>query len=131
MQTQPTAVSEPYGGTQLDPESATGLNLVLSMYCMDTLRYNSKIAVFGSADIITDEGTGAAYFINPLQLFLTTITWMYNSDVDMNIKNKERTYDTLDVNSNSEATGLMVLFISIPAIVAIAGVVVWLRRKDA
>lgn len=131
IQTQPTAASEPYGGTALDPIATEGQNYILSMYCMDTLRNNSKVIVFGSADIITDEGTGAAYFINPLQLFLTSVTWMYNSDVDMNIKNKERTYDTLNVNSDSEATGLMVLFIAIPSVVALAGIVVWLRRKDA
>lgn len=131
MQTQPTAISEPYGGTELDPETKEGTNHILSMYCIDTLRNNSKMIVFGSADIITDAGTGTAYFINPLQLFLTSVTWMYNSDVDMNIRNKERTYDTLNVNSDSEATGLMALFIAIPALVALAGVIVWLRRKDA
>ena len=49
----------------------------------------------------------------------------------MNISNKKRTYDSLDVNSDKEATMLMSIFIGIPAIVALAGVVVWLRRRDA
>ncbi|HAG12241.1 MAG TPA: hypothetical protein DCG49_00065 [Ruminococcus sp.] len=131
IQTATTAISEPYGGKDLDPVSKEGINHKLSMYSIDTLRNNSKLVVFGSADIITDEGTGAAYYINPLQLFLTSITWMYNSDVDMNISNKKRTYDSLDVNSDKEATMLMSIFIGIPAIVALAGVVVWLRRRDA
>jgi hypothetical protein len=55
---------------------------------------------------------------------------MYNSDVDMNIANKARTYDSLNVISSSEATGLMVLFIGFPLLIAAVGVIVWLRRKD-
>ena len=95
------------------------------------MRSNSKLIVFGSGDIITDEGTAQAYFINPLNLFLTSVTWMYNSDVDMNIADKERTYDSLDINSASAAKGLMALFVGFPLLVALAGVVIWLRRKDA
>ena len=56
---------------------------------------------------------------------------MYNSDLDMNIQNKERTFDSLDVNGSGEASGLIALFIGFPVLVAAAGVVIWLRRKDA
>ena len=70
------------------------------------------------------------FFINPLQLYLSTITWMYNSDVDMNIADKARTYDSLNINSSGEASGLIALFVGFPALVALAGVVIWLRRKD-
>lgn len=131
IRTETTAQSEPWGGKQLDPQTVTGRSLPLSMYAADSQREDSKLVVFGSADIISDEGVSKAYFINPLQLFLTTITWMYDSDVDMNIANKARTYDSLDVNSSAEASGLIALFVGFPAAVALAGVIVWLRRKDA
>ncbi len=130
IRTATTAQAEPWGGSQLDQDAVTGENLSLAMYSMDSQREGSKLTVFGSADFITDEGAASAYFINPLQLFLSTITWMYNSDVDMNIANKARTYDSLNVNSSSEATGLMALFIGFPLLIAAVGVIVWLRRKD-
>lgn len=128
--TQTTAYGEPYGGNVLDPQPSEGKELVLSMYSKDSLRENSKMVVFGSADIIKDSGVENAYFVMPLQLFLTTVTWMYNSDIDMNIANKERTFDSLSINSDSEATGLMAVFIGFPVVIAAAGVIVWLRRKD-
>ena len=131
IRTQTTAKSVPAGGTPLDPQTVEGQNLVLSMYVIDTEHENSKLIVFGSSDFLTDEGAGNAYFINPLQLFLTSVTWMYNSDLDMNIQNKERTFDSLDVNGSGEASGLIALFIGFPVLVAAAGVVIWLRRKDA
>ena len=128
--TDPTAKSEPFGGNVADPTETKGQSLALSMYSVDTQRSNSKLIVFGSGDIITDEGTGNAYFINPLQLFLTSVTWMYNSDVDMNIANKARTYDTIKVSSTSEASTLLAVFIAFPIVIAVIGVLIWLRRRN-
>lgn len=130
IETDTTAISEPFGGTKLDPESSTGQQIPLAMYAMDTQHADSKLVVFGSSYFITDEGAGNAYFINPLQLFLSTITWMYNSDVDMDISNKARSFDSLNINSSAEATGMLVLFVGFPVLIAMAGVIIWLRRKD-
>jgi hypothetical protein len=101
------------------------------MYVIDTEHKDSKLIVFGSSDIITDAGTANAYFINPLQLFLTSVTWMYDSDLDMNILDKARSYDSLNVSSSGEASGLIALFVGFPILVAAVGVVIWLRRKNA
>ncbi|MCQ2417533.1 MAG: GldG family protein [Oscillospiraceae bacterium] len=131
IQTDTTAISKPFGGISADPVTIEGEQATLAMFSVDTLRNDSKLIVFGSGDIITDAGTSEAYFINPLQLFLTSITWMYNSDVDMNIQNKEKTYDTIRISNGSEAKGLMVLFVAFPIAVALIGVIVWLRRKDS
>ena len=131
MISQTTAVSEPWGGTQLDPQRVEGQELVLSMYSMDSLRQNSKMTVFGSADFIADTGVSNAFFIQPLQLFLATVTWMYNSDVDMEIADKARSYDSLNINSDAEASTLIAVFTAFPLLIAAAGVVIWLRRKDA
>ena len=131
IRTRTTARSIPYGGRSLDPQTTEGEAEVLSMYVIDKEHNDSKLVVFGSSDIITDTGTGSPYFINPLQLFLTTITWMYDSDLDMSIQDKARTYDSLNVNSSGEASGLVALFIGFPALIAVIGVVVWIRRKNA
>ena len=128
--TDATARSDPYGGKQLDPEVKQGQALALAMYAVDTMRSDSKVIVFGSGDIITDEGTAQAFFINPLLLFQTSVTWMYNSDVDMNIANKERTYDTLSIKSSGEASTLMAVFVAFPVLIAVAGVLIWLRRRN-
>lgn len=130
ISTAATAKSEPYGGNLPDPQTVTGQKLTLAMYSIDAERGGSKAIVFGSGDIITNEGAGSAYFINPLQLFLTSITWMYNSDVDMNIADKARTFDSLNISSSSEASTLIGVFIGFPVLVVIIGLAVWLRRKD-
>lgn len=128
--TASTAKAEPYGGTMEDVDEKTGQQFALAMHSMDSLRNDSKLAVFGSSYIIMDESMKTERFIMPLQLVLSTITWMYNSDVDMNIANKDRTYDSLNVNSSKEASGLIALFIGYPVVITLIGVVIWLRRKD-
>ena len=131
IKTAVTAQSEPWGGDAKDTETMTGQQLALAMYSKDPGRNDSKLTVFGSSDFIVDTGSKNAFFVNPVTLFQTTITWMYNSDVDMNIPNKERTFDSLNINSSSEASGMIALFIGFPILIAAIGVVVWLRRKDA
>ena len=129
--TDNTAQSEPWGGKQLDPQTVTGQPLAPSMYAMDSQRNESKMVVFGSEYFISNEGAANPYFINPLQLFLSSITWMYDSDVDMNIADKARTFDSIDINSSATASGFIVLFIAYPLLIAMAGIILWLRRKNA
>ncbi len=131
IKTQPTAVGEPYGGKQTDPETVKGQELTLAMYSMDSIRNNAKMTVFGSAEFMTDEATDTNYYIAPLYLYLSTVTWMYNSDVDMNIENKTKVYDELPINSSESAKAMMAVFLAIPAAMLVAGGVVWLRRRDA
>ncbi len=129
--TKNTACGEPYGGTFADPDPIVGQEMYLAMYSEDSLRKYAKMAVFGSAEFITDEAMATDYYINPVDLFLSTITWMYNSDVDMEIDNKAKTYDALKVNSEEAATGYIALFVAVPCVIALVGVIIWLRRKDA
>lgn len=131
IRTQATAVGEPYGGGQTDPVEVKGQELTLAMYSMDSIRNNAKLTVFGSAEFLTDESMKTDYYIAPLYLYLSTITWMYNSDVDMNIDNKQKTFDELPINSSETAMTMMVVFLAAPCVVLIAGAVVWLRRRDA
>ena len=131
IRTATTAMADPCGGTLEDPESSTGKNHSLAMYSMDSLRNNAKLTVFGSSEFITDDAMKTNYYIQPTYLYVSAITWMYNSDVDMNIDNKSKTYDELPINSADTAKKYMGLFIAFPILIALVGVVVWLRRKDA
>ncbi|MBP0975453.1 MAG: Gldg family protein [Oscillospiraceae bacterium] len=129
LKTQKTALSEPWGGLAKDPSEVTGQELILAMYSEDTQRSNAKMTVFGSSEIISNIDE---MYIIPLNLFLATVTWMYNpDDVGMAIADKAKTYDSLNINSSAEASGMIALFIVLPAAIALAGVIVWLRRKDA
>ena len=123
--------ADPCGGTLEDPESVTGKQQSLAMYSQDSLRNNAKLAVFGSAEFLLDTSMTTNYYIQPTYLYVSTITWMYNSDVDMNIDNKSKTYDELPINSSGTAKTYMALFLAAPIVIALIGVVVWLRRKDA
>ncbi len=131
IKTATTAIGEPCGGTNEDMDPVQGQALTLAMYSEDSLRNNAKLAVFGSAEFLTDTSMNTDYYIMPLQLFLSTITWMYDSDIDMSIANKVKTYDSLNVSSSESANGYMALFVGIPCVIAVLGIVVWLRRKDA
>ena len=62
---------------------------------------------------------------------LSNMTWMYNSDLvlDMGIADKERNYDSMTINSESSANTTMILFIAVPVIVGLIGAGVWLKRR--
>ncbi len=131
IQTYTTAVSEPFGGTIEDPEEKTGHEMTVAMYSRDSLRDNAKIAVFGSAEFMTDDAYSSEFFIIPTFLFTSVISWMQDSDIDVNIPKKESYFDTIRVTSTAEAKTLLVIFVGYPLLIAAVGVIIWLRRKDA
>jgi hypothetical protein len=126
-----TAVGKVYGGTDDDAEDITGVPLDLAMYSTSTSRGDSKVVVFGNAEFIDDDNVSQDYMIIPVYLMLTTITWMYNSDLDMDmgIADKERDYDSLVLNSESIANTVAIVFIAVPTLVALSGTIVWLKRR--
>ena len=129
MTTYNTAVGEPYGGTQEDVDPITGQEQVLSAYSMDTTRNNSKIVLMGNAEFLDDENVSSAYVMIPVYLYLSTLTWMHNSDVDMQIANKEKTYDYMLLNNEAAANRVQIFFILIPLLIASIGVIGWIRRQ--
>ena len=126
-----TAVAEPYGGTYEDFAETTGQELILSAYSVNSMYQDAKLMVFGSAEFLTDEATDTSFFINPTYLFSAGIAWMQDSDADVNVANKDRVYDTLVVSNDQQGYILLAIFIGFPVLIAVIGIVVWLRRKDA
>ncbi len=131
--TNTTAEGEPYGGTIDDPDvlKDTTSGLCLSAYSMDKSRNDSKIVCFGSADFLKDENMESGYYINPLYLFLSTVSWMQSSDIDMGIASKEEVNDKMHFENEASAKTYMAIFMAIPVVVAAAGLGVWIKRRKA
>ncbi len=124
-----TAIGEAYGGKAT--EDITGSVLDLVLYSMSPARNDAKILVFGNAEFIDDVSLQDDYSLIPVHLMLSTITWMYDSDLDldMGIADKAKDYDYMKLNSETAATGTVVLFLVVPFIVALIGLGVWLKRR--
>lgn len=135
--TNTSAEGEPYGGTEDDPDtlSDSSSGLCLSAYSMDKSRNDSKLVCFGSAEFLTDEiltdENIAGYYINPLYLFLSTVSWMYSSDVDMGIESKADANDKMHFENEASAKSYMALFMAVPVVVAVVGLGVWVKRRKA
>ncbi|MBD5142898.1 MAG: GldG family protein [Oscillospiraceae bacterium] len=126
-----SAIGEPYGGTDAMAETLEGYALDLAMYSVSSSRNNAKMFVMGNAEFIDDVNVSQDYMIIPVYLMLSNMTWMYNSDLvlDMGIADKERNYDSMTINSESSANTTMILFIAVPVIVGLIGAGVWLKRR--
>ncbi|MBQ7012306.1 MAG: Gldg family protein [Oscillospiraceae bacterium] len=126
-----TAIGEVCGNPDISAKDITGEVLDLAMYAKDPARNDAKITVFGNADFIDDNGTATDYMIVPVYLYLSTITWMHNSDLDMDmgIADKAKDYDSMTLASATEANTLSVIFIVVPLLVGLIGAGVWLGRR--
>lgn len=135
IQAYDTAVGEPYGGINPDPDTTEG-GMYLSYYAVDKLRNNSKILVLGDADFIDDKNISPDYpYAATMQhLFLNSISWANDADLDLGIPVKVNTKDHIVISKDSttveeSAKNLLILFYAIPIVVAGIGVLVWSRRR--
>mgnify|MGYP000761769889 FL=1 len=85
----------------------------------------------GNANFIDDQNLEDGYEIIPLNLYLSTITWMYNSDIDMGIASKIRTYDYMELKSKEDTNFVLITLYAAPVIVAAAGLLIWLKRRHS
>lgn len=128
--TYDSAVGEPYGGVSDDPEKQSG-QLLLAAYSQSNARNESKMVVFGNAEFIDDEHVSDATVIVPVYLFLSTISWMYDSDIDMEIADKTTSSDYIALQTASFAKGLMVVLTIIPIAIMVVGIAVWVKRRNS
>lgn len=129
--TYDTAVGEAYGGNSDDPESFEDQNLVLACYSTSQGREDSKMAVFGNAEFLDDDHVSQEYFIVPLYLMLSTVTWMEGSDIDMDIDAVTSENDYIALQDESFATGLIVVLTVVPVVILAFGVIVWIKRRNS
>ena len=126
-----TAVGEPYGGTAEDPREYTNEQLNLAGYAKDISRNDSKLVFFGSADFLDNDHIENSDFVSTQLLYLTTITWMYSTDIDMGITDKAPETDYIDLQNEHFSNSLLVIIGIIPIAVALVGVGVWIKRRNA
>ena len=126
-----TAIGKPYGGTSAIADTITNQILDLAMFSTSSTRNNSKIMVMGNAEFIDDTNVAQDYMVIPVNLMLSVFSWMYDSDqtIDMGIADKERTYDSLVLNSETAANTTNIIFIVVPVLVGLVGGGVWLKRR--
>jgi len=91
----------------------------------------SKLAVYGSSTFINDEHVEDGSAVVPFNLVLQIISWMYDSDINVGIPDKERAYDHMRFGSGEEATSVIRILYVAPIAVALIGGVVWLRRRSS
>ncbi len=128
--TYESAVGEPYGGISDDPEQIEGA-MMLAAYSQSNGRSESKMALFGNAEFIDDTHVQDETVIVPVYLFLSVISWMYNSDIDMQIADKTDSSDYISLQDAGFAQTLMVVLTIIPVVIMVAGVAVWVKRRNS
>ena len=130
IETYDTALGKPYGGTAVDPDEISG-KLYLAAYSQDRTRNNSKIVVMGNAEFIDDNHVNEDYTIVPVMLYLSSISWMYGSDIDMGVADKTLTIDQMVLATKEDTKVMLGILYTAPVVVAAVGVIIWLRRKNA
>lgn len=68
---------------------------MLAGYSQSNTKNNAKLAVFGNADFLDDTHLQDSRYIVAVYLYLSTISWMYDTDVDMGIDSKSTVYDEI------------------------------------
>ena len=126
-----TAVGEVYGASDPLAEEVTGYPLDLAMYSTSTLRNGAKVLAMGNAEFIDDVNVSQDYMIIPVYLMLSSMSWMHDSDLllDMGIADKERDYDSMNINSETTANATMIIFIAVPVVIGLIGAGVWFKRR--
>ncbi len=130
IQTYESAKSNEYGGDETT-EYVMNPPFYLSAYSQDTTRNDSKLVVMGNAEFIDDEHLPEALTIVPLNLYLSTISWMADSNIDMEIPVREKTYDYMELTTKDDTNVVLVLMVAAPVVVALTGVIIWLKRRNS
>lgn len=127
----PTARAEDFGGVDKVGNFVDGEILYLAAYAHDAARNDSKILVWGNAEFADDEMYEQGYTITPLSAFISSVAWLHDNSIDMEIGEKSLTLDYMQIDSQEKANKVLAIIIVIPVVVAGIGVFVWLRRKNS
>jgi ABC-type uncharacterized transport system involved in gliding motility auxiliary subunit len=87
----------------------------------------SKVAVFGSADFVSNRFFG---FSGNSDLFLNTVHWIVGDENLISIRPKVAEGGKLTITQNQLTVIFMVTVVLFPAIVLFTGVGVWLKRRN-
>lgn len=115
--------------TAAQAERLTGQQLAYGYYSLNKTN-NSKVVLFGSTDMIdSDMLAGSVSGTNMLALFSNT--WLYDTEVSAGVNIKKEAVDKMTFKDAKEATTAIAVTVIVPILVAVIGVVVWLKRRHA
>ncbi|MBR5514498.1 MAG: Gldg family protein [Ruminococcus sp.] len=126
-----TCISEPMGGDALTAANAkekSNQPLVMGYYSYNK-QTGAKLFVIGCDEPIDDTLYIPSFGTRRLVQFSNT--WLYSSDIDLGIENKFNSYDTMVFADGAEASRTINMFFIIPAVFAVLGLLVWLKRRYA
>ncbi|MBQ3139773.1 MAG: Gldg family protein [Ruminococcus sp.] len=126
-----TTISEPMGGdalTAADAKEKSNQPLVMGYYSYNK-QTGAKLIVIGCDEPIDDNLTINTWGTRNLIKFSNT--WLHSSDVDLGIENKFNSYDTMVFADGNEASKTINMFFIVPAVFAVFGLLVWLKRRYA
>ncbi len=129
LTTSETAIGEPYGGTY-DTDALEGYALELAVYSKDVTRNNAKVTLFGNAEFIDDEHIQDVSYLSSYYVYLSTVTWMANQNLDMGIGDKSAATDYLSLTEDT-AYMLIFFFIALPVVIMIIGLGIWMKRRHS
>lgn len=130
LTTNTTAVGEPYGG-EYDTTKITESELILAGYSQDNSRNAAKLSFFGNADFIDDTHVEDSRYLVSVYLYLSSVSWMYDTDIDMGIDSKSTVYDEIAITDEGTVSNIMILFAALPIAIIIIGTVVWIKRRNS
>lgn len=130
IQTYDTAESTTYGGNE-KLEYVMNPPFYLSAYSEDPTRNDSKLLVMGNAEFIDDEHTSDALTLVPLNLYLKSVSWMADSNIDMEIPERHKTADYMILKTKDDTNFILILLWAAPVVIALSGVAVWLVRRHS
>ncbi|MCR5600543.1 MAG: GldG family protein [Ruminococcus sp.] len=128
-----TTKSKSMGGDDITAQQAdemlSGMVLDFGYYSYNKTS-GGKMVFIGTTSII-DQDMIAVSVSGTQMLALFSNTWLYDSDIQFGVGNKLNSYDYMIFKDSKEATSVMVIVYIIPAILAIFGIAVWIKRRNS
>jgi len=84
-----------------------------------------------NADFLDDTHLEDSRYLVAVYLYLSSISWMYDTDIDMGIDSKSTVYDEIALTNAGTVSSIMILFAALPIVIIIIGVAVWIKRRNS
>lgn len=140
-----TTVSKSMGGDENTAKEAdemlSGMSLDYGYYSYNK-KTGAKLVVFGTTAPIDSERCTPTVDIpaekqemastsGTRMLMIFSNTWLYDSEIQFGVGNKINSYDHMTFKDSGDASKTIFIVYLIPAVIALIGVGVWLKRRNS
>ena len=130
IETYDTAESENYGGTDENAANIKGL-MYIAARSENPNKNNSKLFVTGTAEFLADKTMQEGYTILSPYIFLCSVTWMDKLNSDMIYPTRVQAVDYISIPDVKTGNIILVVIIIYPILISLAGVFIWMRRRNS